>query len=69
MMYQRKKLTLWWTIGSILIVLICFSTQVFGQYAVGDKVSDFTLSSLSGEEISLSDFHEQVILLNFFTTW
>lgn len=68
MMFQRNKRTIW-IIGCILIILVSLSANVFAQYAVGDTVPDFTLTNLSGEEVSLSDFQGQVILLNFFTTW
>lgn len=67
-MFQRNKRTIW-IIGCILIILVSLSANVFAQYAVGDTVPDFTLTNLSGEEVSLSDFQGQVILLNFFTTW
>lgn len=38
-------------------------------YEMGDVVEDFTLTDLNGQEVSLYDFEEQIIVLNFFTTW
>ncbi|MGM0502417.1 MAG: redoxin domain-containing protein [Bacillota bacterium] len=43
------------------------------QDNVGIKVSqiapDFTLTNLKGEEVSLSDYRGQYVLLNFWATW
>jgi len=36
---------------------------------IGDKAPDFTLSTLDGEEVQLSDFEGEEILLNFWATW
>ncbi|MDD3519856.1 MAG: TlpA disulfide reductase family protein [Actinomycetota bacterium] len=34
-----------------------------------DYENDFTLNNLSGEKISLSDFSEKIVVLNFWATW
>jgi peroxiredoxin len=36
---------------------------------VGKIAPDFTLSNLAGEDVSLSDFRGQYVLLNFWATW
>jgi cytochrome c biogenesis protein CcmG/thiol:disulfide interchange protein DsbE len=36
---------------------------------VGNKALDFTLSSLDGDEFSLSDYQGDVVLVNFWATW
>ncbi|TYS15217.1 TlpA family protein disulfide reductase [Rossellomorea vietnamensis] len=35
----------------------------------GDKAPDFTLTTLDGREVSLSDFEGQKVILNFWATW
>lgn len=35
----------------------------------GDKAPDFTLTTLDGREVSLSDFKGQKVILNFWATW
>ncbi len=36
---------------------------------VGLQASDFTLSTLSGEEVQLSDFRGSAVLINFWASW
>lgn len=36
---------------------------------VGNRATDFTVTSIDGEEITLSDLRGQVVLLNFWGTW
>ncbi|MFC2031020.1 TlpA family protein disulfide reductase [Chloroflexota bacterium] len=35
----------------------------------GTRARDFTLENLGGDEVSLSDFDGQVVLINFWATW
>ena len=35
----------------------------------GNRARDFTLTSLDGSEVSLSDFDDSVVLINFWATW
>jgi peroxiredoxin len=37
--------------------------------SVSEKLDDFTLNDLQGNEISLSDFTGKIIVLNFWATW
>lgn len=46
----------------VLIVLMMLASRQNGQ-------PDFTASTLSGEPVHLSDYHGQVVMLNFWATW
>ncbi len=37
--------------------------------AVGDKAPDFTLQTVSGEKVKLSDYKGKKVFLNFWATW
>jgi peroxiredoxin len=37
--------------------------------STGNRARDFTLKSLDGEKVSLSDFRGDVVLINFWATW
>lgn len=43
--------------------------QVLGRIQVGQVAPDFTLRTLDGREISLSDFRDQAVLINFWASW
>lgn len=51
---------------NVVLVSAFVSTLASAQSRVGDEAADFTLQSLEGDEVSLSDFRGQVVLLNFF---
>jgi len=55
----------------ILVVLLtgCISGQESGGTKEGESAPDFRLQSLDGETVSLSDYHGQAVLLNFWATW
>lgn len=36
---------------------------------IGEPAPDFTLMNMEGEQVSLSDFRGQVVLINFWATW
>lgn len=45
-------------------------SQAFvGDVLVGQPAPDFTLETLEGDEVSLSDFQGQPVLINFWATW
>ena len=52
-------------------VLVIIALTLIVSFAVfaGDKASDFTLTDLNGNEVSLSDYEGKVVLLNFWATW
>ncbi|MGO9649912.1 Alkyl hydroperoxide reductase [Candidatus Sulfotelmatobacter sp. SbA7] len=45
------------------------NNSVPGPQAKGDTAPDFTLQSLDGKTIRLSDWRGQAVLLNFWATW
>ena len=42
------------------------ATLASAQSRLGEPAAEFTLQSLSGDEVSLSDFRGRVLLINFF---
>ena len=52
------------------IVAVAMVSGVRAQNVkVGDKLADFTLTSVNGEPISLSQFKGQVVLVDFWASW
>jgi peroxiredoxin len=45
------------------------TTSIGGTPNVGDPAPDFTLKTLDGEKVSLSDFKGRPVLINFWATW
>ena len=57
---------------AVIIVLKLFSLEgnsLPTSPLVGKKAPDFTLPTLDGTEISLSQFHGQPVLINFWASW
>jgi peroxiredoxin len=50
-----------------LVITMLTAVSADAAYQVGDPVSDFTLYDASGAPVSLYDFEDTVILLNFWT--
>ena len=58
------------TVFSFLLCLILILPTIsFGQYSVGNTVSNFSLNDVDGVQYSLYDYMGEVVLLNFYTTW
>lgn len=53
-------------ITRVVLASIMVSTLAVAQSRVGEMAADFTLQSLEGDAVSLSDFRGQVVLINFF---
>ena len=54
-----------------LLALVYFglrNAQV-GRIAIGDTVSDFTLTTFDGQQINYSDLQGKVVVLNFWASW
>lgn len=53
----------------LLLGLFCgvFTGTVAAQFRL--LIPDFTLESISGEQLSLSDYSGQVVVLNFWASW
>jgi len=49
----------------VFILLMSFSAGIAGP----KKAANFTLKDLAGKEISLSDYKNKVVLVNFWATW
>ena len=60
---KRKTPIILATIALISLVMISCGTAKIPQ--VGDKAPDFTLESIDGKSISLSDFRGKVVLIVF----
>jgi cytochrome c biogenesis protein CcmG/thiol:disulfide interchange protein DsbE len=64
-------------IATTLAIVVIIGLKVFPQQAnslppsplVGKQAPDFTLPTLDGIEVSLSQFHGQPVLINFWATW
>jgi peroxiredoxin len=52
-----------------LLVLIAFSTVAYSAQEMNQPAPDFTLKSLSGKNLKLSEYRGNVVLLNFWASW
>ena len=66
-----KHIRLLLAIGFMVIIFLNFTCarnkQATGE--IGTKAADFSLINLIGEEITLNQFQDKVVLLNFWATW
>jgi len=53
----------------LLVVIFVFTATQSSAKAVKGVAPDFTLKSLSGENIKLSEHRGQVIMINFWASW
>jgi len=55
----------------IFLIFVCFSATVFAFSGAPapDKVRNFTLKDLSGNDVSLDSYKGKVVLIVFFATW
>lgn len=56
-------------IVSLLIITCCLTTEAYASNSVGEKASEFTIMTVGGEQIKLSNYKGKVMVLNFWTTW
>ena len=52
-----------------LLLLLSFSSNVFAAKRISGPAPDFTLKTLSGKNVKLSEMRGTVILLNFWASW
>ncbi|MEJ2526374.1 MAG: TlpA disulfide reductase family protein [Desulfuromonadales bacterium] len=64
MMKNRKQIWLW----GVLLGFLMMTSPGFA-FEAGEHAPDFTLKSMTGEEVHLADFKGQVVLLKLATTW
>jgi len=57
---QKMKKTTW-----LLFLALLFSSTAYAQYQVNDEVTDFTLQSYDGTDITFFDYRGDVVLLTF----
>ena len=67
----NKHIRLLLAIGFMVIISLNFACaqnkQPIGE--IGTKAADFSLINLIGEEVTLNQFKDKVIMLNFWATW
>jgi peroxiredoxin len=65
-------------VANLLLLLVLALTACSGSDAAGgaqagisegQRAPDFSLETLEGDKISLSDYRGQIVLLNFWATW
>ncbi len=60
---------LWKIVPILLACLVFCASQDQAQGELTDKTADFTLTSLDGEQVTLSKLKGNVVLLDFWATW
>ena len=65
-MHRRAALTLL-ALGGL--ALMAYPPASNAEEASGDKVGEFALRDINNQEVKLSDFEGQVVLLSFWATW
>ena len=65
---NAMKLIRVFTVLSLLYVLSCSDTATGPEENFPDAV-DFSLTDIDGNQFTLSDFYDGVIVLNFFASW
>jgi peroxiredoxin len=58
-----------WLCSVVLVALFCLSPGTGLAIVAGEAAPDFELQSVTGEEVSLSDFKGRLVLLKLATTW
>ncbi len=53
----------------VILQLLASSADSSGELAVGQPAPDFTLTTLEGKQLSLSQFRGQPVLINFWASW
>ena len=61
--FEMKKIT---ALLIILIIAVIPVTALGAMPLAGDKAPDFSLKSMNGDEVSLSDFKGNVVLIGMF---
>lgn len=68
-----NKIKTWINKGGLLFLALMIFTLLGGMAKkpplVGGPAPQFTLKTLKGESVQISDYHGKVVLLNFWATW
>jgi cytochrome c biogenesis protein CcmG/thiol:disulfide interchange protein DsbE len=56
-------------LGLLALLAFAFFSPEGGRPLEGDSAPDFSMTLLDGSEVSLSDLHGQVVVLNFWASW
>lgn len=69
--YVKKSVRGLLTLAGLLVgIVVSVSAQFpLSPVAVGKPAHDFSLTLLSGQKVTLSDFRGKVLLLNFWASW
>ncbi len=54
---------------SVLGSLVCFTPGIVQAVELNQLAPDFTLKSMSGENLRLEEFRGKVVLINFWASW
>jgi peroxiredoxin len=65
----NKKTNLFYHLASVCVVLLLSSTFALAEPEKTIPAPNFTLKSLNGEEVSLSQQRGKYVLVNFWATW
>jgi thiol-disulfide isomerase/thioredoxin len=65
---KLKNIILFNTVVLMLALLVCTS-NVFAATELNEEAPDFTLKSLKGSNLKLSEFRGDVVLVNFWASW
>jgi thiol-disulfide isomerase/thioredoxin len=52
-----------------LLALLYGATLIAGSLVVGQPAPDFQATTLDGKKLTLADFKDQVLVINFWATW
>jgi peroxiredoxin len=58
-----------WLCAALLLAFFCTAPTLGFAFEAGEPAPDFKLQSLTGEDVSLSDFKGSLVLLKLATTW
>ena len=68
-MYVAHLKSVKWLCAVFLLAIVCMVPTFSLAIEAGEVAPDFKLQSLTGEDVSLSDFKGRLVLLKLATTW
>lgn len=69
---MKNKISIWISLLLIILIGVAYFSGVFNNknyYQVGDTFRPVTLTSISGEALSLSKFQGKILFINFYASW